>query len=121
MKILDYIETRETGKRIAPLRPIPATLTREVSADSFGPVGINPIHLEIEHRILLGARTRIPEDASDREELVNHNERKVRRMFAESLYGEARIDLLEILRYVYENYCDRELAEMIDKLMRKMQ
>ena len=112
MKILDGIMSRDTGERVLDTRPIRTTVVRELGELRFPDVCIITSH-ELKIRMV----SRLPE--GDTQGLI-YNEKKARAMISETIYGEAIGDLRDIQLFIYQNYNDRELEEMITKLIRKM-
>tara|TARA_R110000744_G_scaffold85683_2_gene167403 strand:+ start:3102 stop:3293 length:192 start_codon:yes stop_codon:yes gene_type:complete len=62
----------------------------------------------------------MPEHKERNQDAVEHMEDKVRRMVADTLYGEAVRDIRELQLYVYENYNDGILEKMLNDLIEKM-
>jgi hypothetical protein len=116
LEILSKIEMRDTGKRQVPMRPLNAMIIKEV--DTFG--GPMDVDMLYRHELRLGCNTVINNSMKQDPNWLQHNEMKVKRMFAECLYKEVVDDLHDILVYSYEHYGDRELEDMIGTLINKM-
>lgn len=116
MKILEAIQTRDTGKRVYPTRPMTTRVNREV--EQLDHMHWPPNLIEVRHDLSWHTRTLRPEDAG--KDWYDFNEKRVVRMFAETLFGDVTADLLQILLYVQENHYDPELSEMLNNLIREL-